>query len=82
MNTASIADRSFSATVPLLGSQGWIVAPAAAEPRIGIVAQVREWLRRSRTRHEIADLDEHLLRDIGLTRFDAMAESRKLFWQP
>ena len=82
MNTASIAERSFAPTVPLLGSQGWIVAPAAAEPRTSIVATVREWLRRSRTRSEIADLDEHLLRDIGLTRFDAVAESRKLFWQP
>ena len=82
MNTASIAERSFAPTVPLLGSQGWIVAPAAAEARAGIVALVREWLRRSRTRHEIADLDEHLLRDIGLTRLDAVAESRKPFWQP
>jgi len=82
MNTASFTERSFSPTVPLLGSQGWIVAPAATEPRAGIVALVREWLRRSRTRHEIADLDEHLLRDIGLTRLDAVAESRKPFWQP
>jgi uncharacterized protein YjiS (DUF1127 family) len=82
MNTASIAERSFAPTVPLLGSQGWIVAPAAAEPAAGIVALVREWLRRSRTRHEIAELDEHLLRDIGLTRLDVMVESRKHFWQP
>jgi len=81
MNTATIAERSFAPTVPLLGSQGWIVAPAAAEPGAGIVALVRQWLRRSRTRHEIAELDDHLLRDIGLTRFDAAAESRKLFWQ-
>ena len=81
MNTVSIADRSFAPTVPLLGSQGWIVAPAAAEPRAGIAALVREWLRRSRTRSEITELDDHLLRDIGLTRFDAAVESRKLFWQ-
>ena len=81
MNTASIADRRFAPTVPLLGSQGWIVAPAAA-PRAGVLALMREWLLRSRTRNEIAELDDHLLRDIGLTRADAMVEARKLFWQP
>ena len=80
MNSVSVVDRSFAPTVPLLGSQGWIVAPA--EPRAGIVALVREWLRRSRTRHDIADLDERLLRDIGLTRIDAAVESSKHFWQP
>ena len=44
MNTASFTEHSFSPTVPLLGSQGWIVAPPAAEPRAGIVALLREWL--------------------------------------
>ena len=82
MNTAGTADRSFAPTVPLLGAQGWIVSPAAESPRVGLVALVRQWLRRNRTRHEIAELDEHLLRDIGLTRFDAAVESRKHFWQP
>jgi uncharacterized protein YjiS (DUF1127 family) len=81
MNTVSIAERGFEATVPLLGAQGWIVAPAASEPHAGLAALVRQWWRRSRTRNEIAELDGHLLRDIGLTRFDAMVESRKHFWQ-
>lgn len=81
MNTASIAERSFAPTVPLLGAQGWIVAPTATEPSLGVMALLRQWLRRSRTRYEIAELDEHLLRDIGLTRFDAVVESRKHFWQ-
>ena len=79
MNTLAIDDRAFAPTVPLLGANGWIVAPV--EPRDGLVATVREWLRRSRTRDEIAELDEHLLRDIGLTRYDAVLESRKHFWQ-
>ena len=82
MSTVSIAERSFAPTVPLLGAQGWIVAPADAEPGAGVVALLRQWLRRSRTRDEIAELDQHLLRDIGLTRFDAVVESRKHFWQP
>ena len=81
MSTVSIAERSFAPTVPLLGAQGWIVAPADVERGAGVVALLRQWLRRSRTRDEIAELDEHLLRDIGLTRFDAVVESRKHFWQ-
>jgi len=79
MNTLALNDRAFAPTVPLLGANGWIVAPV--EPRHGLVALVREWLRRSRTRHEITELDDHLLRDIGLTRYDAVVESRKHFWQ-
>ena len=42
MNTAGTADRSFAPTVPLLGAQGWIVAPAAESPRVGVVALVRQ----------------------------------------
>ncbi len=80
MNTVTMSDRGFAPTVPLLGAQGWIVAPV--EPRRSLVAVLREWLHRSRTRHEIAELDDHLLRDIGLTRFDVAVESRKHFWQP
>lgn len=80
MNTASIADRGFAPTVPLLGAHGWIVAPV--EPPRSLMTVVRDWLRRSRTRYEIAELDDHLLRDIGLTRSAAVAESRKHFWQP
>lgn len=80
MNTATMSDRGFAPTVPLLGAHGWIVAPV--EPRRSLMAALREWLRRSRTRHEIVELDDHLLRDIGLTRFDAAVESRKHFWQP
>jgi uncharacterized protein YjiS (DUF1127 family) len=82
MNTVSIADRGVAHRVPLLGAQGWIVAPAALEARSGWRALVREWWRRSRTRREITELSERQLRDIGLTRFDAGVESRKHFWQP
>jgi uncharacterized protein YjiS (DUF1127 family) len=32
-------------------------------------------------RSDIAELDDHLLRDVGLTRMDIVAESRKHFWQ-
>jgi hypothetical protein len=68
MSTVSIVERSFAPTVPLLGAQGWIVAPADVERGAGVAAILRQWLRRSRTRHDVAELD-------------AVVESRKHFWQ-
>lgn len=58
------------------------IAPRAAQRAwCWSMATLREWLRRSRTRSQIDELDEHLLRDIGLTRGAGQAESSKHFWQ-
>ena len=40
------------------------------------------WLERARQRRQLAELSDHMLRDIGLTRADAWAESDKPFWRP
>jgi uncharacterized protein YjiS (DUF1127 family) len=40
------------------------------------------WLERSRQRRALAQLSDHMLRDIGLTRADAWAEAAKPFWRP
>lgn len=42
---------------------------------------VRHWWARHTQRNHLATLDEHLLRDIGMTRLDALRESRKAFWE-
>ena len=39
------------------------------------------WLDASRSRQNLDELDDHLLRDIGLTRAEALRESSKFFWQ-
>jgi uncharacterized protein YjiS (DUF1127 family) len=44
-------------------------------------AALREWRRRRNGRLELARLDERMLRDIGLTRFDAEYEINKPFWR-
>ena len=46
-----------------------------------VVDTFREWWRRSRERHQLAGLDERMLRDIGVIRTDAIYLSNKPFWK-
>ena len=39
------------------------------------------WRERARQRQALASLDERLLRDIGLTPYDAAYECNKPFWR-
>ena len=39
------------------------------------------WGGRRKQRLDLADLDDHLLRDIGLTRQEARRECAKRFWR-
>jgi uncharacterized protein YjiS (DUF1127 family) len=43
-------------------------------------AAVRRWLQRRQTRRALAELDDRQLRDIGVTRAEAMCESSR--WWP
>jgi uncharacterized protein YjiS (DUF1127 family) len=66
----------------VLGSFAWL-----ALRWLGLgLARVAEvgalWLERSRQRRALAQLNDHMLRDIGLTRADAWAEAEKPFWRP
>jgi uncharacterized protein YjiS (DUF1127 family) len=44
--------------------------------------QLLMWLERSRQRRDLGALDDRMLRDIGVSRGVAFAETRKWFWQP
>jgi uncharacterized protein YjiS (DUF1127 family) len=39
------------------------------------------WQERSQQRRELETLSDHMLRDIGLSRADVMAEATKPFWE-
>jgi uncharacterized protein YjiS (DUF1127 family) len=39
------------------------------------------WSERARQRRELLSFDDHLLRDIGLTRAEALGEAEKPFWR-
>jgi uncharacterized protein YjiS (DUF1127 family) len=46
-----------------------------------VVATLREWRRRSRDRARLAELNDRMLKDIGLTRTDAEFLINKPFWR-
>jgi uncharacterized protein YjiS (DUF1127 family) len=64
--------------------------PAAAAIRTGINtsltcwSQVKrcftEWPLRARSRSELITLNDWILRDIGVSRFDAKSEASRPFW--
>ena len=39
------------------------------------------WQSRSQERYRLHELDEHILRDIGINRADIEREARKPFWK-
>lgn len=43
--------------------------------------QLRHWSERARQRHQLGMLDAHQLRDIGISREQALAEASKPFWE-
>lgn len=63
------------------------VAELLPRPRIRLPAlrrfpaMIREWRRRARSRRELLALDDHMLKDIGITRIDARYEAAKWFWR-
>jgi uncharacterized protein YjiS (DUF1127 family) len=59
-------------------------APARApwvEKLEAVLDQLSAWRERRRQRRRLADLDDHLLRDIGLSRAEVELECHKPFWR-
>ncbi len=46
-----------------------------------VACTLKEWNRRKTGRIQLLVLDEHMLRDIGISRADAEFEARKPFWK-
>lgn len=40
------------------------------------------WQERAEQRHALGELNEHMLKDIGVSHADAYKEARKPFWLP
>ena len=56
-------------------------AQAIAEALFRAIVCFRQWRQLSRSRRELSTLDEYQLRDIGLSRSQAVFESGKSFLQ-
>ncbi|MGQ0674470.1 MAG: DUF1127 domain-containing protein [Rhodospirillales bacterium] len=58
---------------------------AAADPRGSALLQAVDalfaWIERVRSRRELASLNDHLLKDVGLSRADIQGEIDKPFWK-
>ena len=61
--------------------------PAASAPRttrsrlLAIVNLVDLWLERRRQRRALVELNDALLKDIGVSRYEAYREATKPFWR-
>ena len=58
-----------------LGVEHWLALMTA------VIATIATWREISRSRRVLATLDDHGLRDIGLSRADVRLESEKPFWK-
>jgi uncharacterized protein YjiS (DUF1127 family) len=65
-----------------------VTAPTASVPSTearqfgSFLALAATWWERRSSRQALAELDDRLLRDIGLSPSEAVAESAMAFWRP
>jgi len=61
-----------------------IASPAPRSERWwpGIVATLAQWRHRSRSRRQLAALDDRELADIGRSRAERWVDCQKRFWEP
>ena len=52
-----------------------------ARGAIRVAELLLTWHERSRQRRQLQCLSDHMLRDIGLSRADVLAEATKPFWE-
>ena len=60
----------------------WLALRRCGRACEGIAESGLRWIDRARQRRQLAELSDHMLRDIGVTRADAWAEADKPFWLP
>jgi uncharacterized protein YjiS (DUF1127 family) len=73
--SASIG-RSVSLTSPGTG-----ILASLGKVAVRAVDTLLQWQQRSMERHHLSALNDHLLKDVGLSRADVAQESGKPFWR-
>jgi uncharacterized protein YjiS (DUF1127 family) len=75
---------------PAIVLRGW--EPRSIEPArylgqrvtdaaVAVVRQIRAWRERARSRHALLGLDDHMLRDLGISRATAEFKGSQPFWR-
>lgn len=80
--TDTISGAALSSALPL-SWHGWLEDGKrllVAEVKRAMM-QIKRWDQRARSRRQLAQMDERLLRDIGLTQRQARHEAAKAFWE-
>ena len=57
-------------------------AAAIKDKPPSLIGRLAIYYRRAKQRQHLLALDDRMLRDIGISRVDAMFEASKPFWQP
>jgi uncharacterized protein YjiS (DUF1127 family) len=55
--------------------------PSPAQARARLVDLLATWERRARERRTLAEMSNHMLKDLGISRVDAQLEADKPFWR-
>ncbi len=66
---------------PALSGTGHWLGDGLGQAVAAVVARLFAWRDRARSRRQLGELNERLLRDIGLDRASAQAEADKSFWR-
>ena len=54
---------------------GWLIRATLKHIKV-----IKIWNRNQKTRRALFNMSDHMLKDIGISRVDAMQEWRKPFW--
>lgn len=71
--------RTFDLYLPPKAYSAW--RPKRARPLAAAFMLIAHCIERAHQRRALASLDDHELRDIGITRADAAREAEKPFWR-
>lgn len=55
---------------------GWAARPSAS----GLLLRIHRWRELHRQRRELERLSDEMLKDIGISRVDALREAQRSFW--
>ena len=83
-NLATLFSEVATASPVIRGSLSWEGRGAtrgSARAWRRLLSTLRLWQQRARGRQQLRHLNDHALRDIGITRLQAAAEATKPFWR-